>query len=124
VYQVHKQRECLCLQVRQRNHFPLLKGLAAWVFFSKGGSAKQHRRRRRASVTEREQTRTRLTLLVLEGSMAAWEAGALERPRRRHNLGVFSRPAAPASAALLASLKKYRDCALIGRKPREPFDLA
>jgi hypothetical protein len=55
--QVHKQRECLCLQVRQRNHIPLLHGLPAWVFFSKGSSAKQHRRRRRASAAAHEQAR-------------------------------------------------------------------
>ena len=37
--------------------------------------------------------------------MAAQEAGALERPLWRQNLGVFPQPVALASAALPASLK-------------------
>ena len=62
----------------------------------------QHRRRRRASAAAREQARA--------NHAGGQHGGALERPLRRENLGAFPRPAAPASAALPASLKKLRLC--------------
>jgi len=115
MHQVHKQRECLCLQVRQRSRASRRGSSSPRAArpSSTGGGAGQARRR----ASRRGQT-------PREGRTAAREAARWKGPFGIRSLERSRDRRLQPAAALPASLKKNWDCASIGRKPRDPFDLA